>query len=271
MVLEQCLTEIVLVPDTVQIPGEVIPKGLTTTLFDYTVAALPLWAFVEAALVVVVLAAIFYWLTRRNSLSDVMGFKDMGTAIKTGDAFLSWRIGQDLKLRIQCLNYIGGALTYEDIDPRNPSIWIHSGPKATYAIGGVNGVFLSENFGKSRDIGAETALITIIQAHNESFKADPNSQIQSYEDFESFGRRYLKSVFMEHIPAPCYRQVNPSLIQQFLPRNFTPTFAGSVIREEAKKLNSAEDPEGFFTKFMPIMAVVAIVMIALIIAWAIPM
>lgn len=271
MVLPLNGSEVELVPDNVVIAGQAVPQGMMTTPFDALFVGIPVYVLIECFCLLVLFAAIGWWLVRLRAMSDVSGFKDLGSSIKTGDPILVWRLDNNLRLAISCLSYSAGCISFQDIDPRNRSIWVHSGKGSSVTVGGRPGVIVSETYAYTRDLAAESALMASIARYNESV-ADPKAKIHLFTDWQMFGRKVLQSMYPDGLPVPAYRQLDPKQIDTFMPKNNTPKFFGSMVWQDAAELvDTGDAPEGFFSKYAPLMLLSAFAMIAIVGAWLFPL
>lgn len=264
-------SEVVLVPDNVVIAGQAIPQGMSVGVFDWMAGPVPLWVVIEAILALALISSILYWVLRIRSVADVAGFKDTGSQIKTGSPLLAWRLGSDLKLTVNCLNYSANCISYQDVNPNNPAIWLHVGRGGTYPIGGKNSVILSEQFAIGRDLIAEQSFINLIKYYN-SKQEDPRLQINSYEDYLNYGRKFLLQLCPDAIPTSAYAAISPGDADKYLPKHFTPAFFGAMCRQDAKELcDNGDNPETFLGRYAPLLAICGVTMVLLIWAFFFPM
>lgn len=264
--------EVELIPDTVKVAGEAVSKGFITTVFDVQIGILPLYIFIGAACLLLVIAAVFYWVARMRAMSDVQNFRTAnGNNVLTGNSILGFRLSNDLRLVITAMQYSAGCIAFGTDYPNNKSIWLHRSKNSTAHLGGKAACFLTEQYAVSRDLNCESALTSILADYNNRV-TDPKARILSFVDWQNFGRRVLMGMYPNGIPAASWRQLNPADLDRILPKNLSPSFLGSLIWNSAAEMAiSSTDDNGFFSRYGPLLAVGTVVIIALVGAFFFPL
>lgn len=244
--------------------------------FDWTpILGIPLWVFVGAFLVLVMLCVVGYWMFRLKRLQSVKGYVD-AVAKATQDDVMVWIISTTKNLTIECLRKRDSVLSY--YDPLKITKWTHTNPMGVIHIGGKGGVLVSEDYYKTRDMVSEIALCYVIDefnANQEALKEKNPKQtvkpITNYEDYETYGRTVLELLKPNGLEIPAYNIYDPDRFRRYFPKGYTATFAGGILIRAARKLNLGNNKASFWERVLPLGFICAFAIICVVAAWMVPL
>jgi hypothetical protein len=222
--------------------------------------SLPIWLFITAGFVLLLLWVVLSWIFRLRRLSGVRGYV-VAAGKGTQEDMQVWIFGKTKKLTIECLKYWGGIIHY----PVGIKIskWRHASIMATMNIGGVPAVAVSDDYDQTRDMVSEIALTEACEMFNSNqerltqwaaenhltIKIQP---INSFYDYETFGREILGLVFPDGLPMKSFAIFNHTTFRKFFPKGRDADLSGGVFIRKARKLKPKSSDSGIIQKLLPI-------------------
>lgn len=259
------------------VAGDTLAKGqVLNPIFDAQILlGIPLWVFVAAFLFLMLMVVNLYWLFRMKKLASVRGYVD---AMKkaTQEDVMCFVISTTRNLTIECLRKRDNAISF--YDKSRLSWWIHNSPISVFHIGGRGGIFLSEEYYRSRDMVSEIALCRACDEYNANleqyqgmFKDKIAPPIKDYNDYIRFGRKLLEYINPEGLRIPSYNIFNPEAFRKYFPKGMTAMANGAVLYQEARELKIMMKAKSFWEKYLPLGMFMTIGLIVIIAAWMVPL
>jgi len=265
------------VPSQVSQAAQGLTRGQMAGPFDWSpLLGIPAWFLILCFFVIVLITVNLYWLFRMKRLASVRGYVD---AVKksTQEDVMAWIISTTRNLSIECLRKRDAAISF--YDKAKASWWIHNSPISVIHIGGKGGIFLSEDYYRSRDMVSEMAIVKACDEYNAGlngkykdlqFKGKPIGPISSYDDYLKFGRLVLEYLHPNGLEMEVYKIFNPEAFRKYFPKGMTAMANGAILIREARKLKVTTKPKSFWEKYLPLGMFMTVGLIVIIAAWMVP-
>jgi hypothetical protein len=262
-------------PTTI-VAGDTLAKGQVTTLFDtQVIPGIPWWVIIAAFLFLILMVVNLYWLFRMKKLASVRGYADIMKKATQEDVMV-FIISNVRNLTIECLRKRDTAISF--YNKARLSIWIHNSPISVFHIGGKGGIFLTEEYYRSRDMVSEIALCHACDEYNsnlvqykEMFSDKIAPPIKDYNDYIRFGRKLLEYLNPDGLRIPVYNIFNPEAFRKYFPKGMTAMANGAVLYQEARELKIMMKAKTFWEKYLPLGMFMTIGIIVIIAAWMVPL
>ena len=254
-----------------------LSEGMVTNpFFDWSpILGIPAWVFVAALLFLILISVNLSWIFKMRRLSSVKGYVT-AMAKATQEDVMVFIISTTRNLTIECLRKRDAAISY--YDKTRMSWWIHNSPISVFHIGGKGGIFLSEEYYRSRDMVSEIALCRAcdeynanLKEYNGMFESKSAPPIKDYNDYIKFGRRLLELIHPGGLRIPVYNIFNPEAFRKYFPKGMTAMANGSVLFQEARELKIMQKAKSFWEKYLPLGMFMAVGLLVIIAAWMVPL
>jgi len=223
---------------------------------------LPLWLFITAGFILILLWVILSWVFRIRRMRSVKGYVE-AAGKGTQEDMQVWIFGKTKKLTIECLKYWGGMVHY----PLGVKItkWRHASIMSTMNIGGVPALAVSDDYDHTRDMVSEIALCVA----GDSFNKDQSKLIQlikekkvpqttavspitCFSDYKDYGRAVLELLYPEGIWIPSWSMFDAEKFRKYFPRGRDGDLSGGIFLRKSRKLKARTKDIGIISKLLPI-------------------
>jgi hypothetical protein len=222
--------------------------------------SLPIWVFITALFVLLLLYVILSWIFKLRRMRAVKGYVEAADK-GTQEDMQVWVFGKTKKLTIECLKYWGGMIHY----PLGIKItkWRHASIMSTMNIGGVPAVACSDDYDQTRDMVSEMALCAGCETFNSnqvelSKWAEENhldvvvKPITCFTDYENYGRKLLEMVFPDGLPLDSFSIFDHTLFRKYFPKGRDADLSGGIFLRKSRKLKPKTKDQGILAKLLPI-------------------
>jgi hypothetical protein len=262
---------------TTIVAGDTLAKGqVLNPWFDWSpVLGMPAWLFIAALLFMVLILVNLFWMFRLKRLASVRGYVD---AMKkaTQEDVMVWVISTTRNLTIECLRKRDALIKF--YNKLRVSGWIHDSPIPVIHVGGKSAVIVSEDYYRTRDMVTEIALyLTCDQFNSEQeqmkkeFPGKVVESIKDYDDYTNFGRSILELKHPYGLRIPAYVIFDPQRFRKYFPKGLTAMLNGAELMLDARALKIQGKSQSFWEKFLPLGMFLTFAIIAMIIAWMVPL
>jgi hypothetical protein len=218
-----------------------------------TIAWIPVWAWILAALLIIFLITLFYWLWRRKIMAGVTGLRE--AAENTGITPEGYQVVATLTFaktkmfQILSLYYRDGVLSFGN-SLQNISKWLHTSKLAVGRLGPLTCLFASDDLDVTRDLVAELAIVTIADKYNEEL-GDQNSKdaIVDHDTFQA-KRKLLEYKYPDGVKMLAYQLYDPKKTHKFLPLNRPAGRFGGVLEYMAEEEIPAKPQAGILDRLV---------------------
>jgi len=280
-----------------------VPEGMAINpILDWApVIGIPVWIYITVILILFFLYVNLKWILQIKRLAPVKGWAESMKKMTQEDVQV-WVISRVKRLTIECMTIKDNVLSSHD--PLNIGMWYVSSPMGVISVGGMPAVVVSEDFDRNRDFVTEIALChnldqfntnlewlkeqadkrykewlekikltgtEVSQEYIESKKPKIMKPIESFGQYDNYGRACLYNMNPEQLMMPSYSIFDPHKFRKYFPVGNTSMFYGGEMITEARDMNIDRREKGFWEVHAFLIMAGTIGMIALVVAAFFPM
>ena len=190
------------------------------------------------------------------------------------------------QLTIMNLKFEDSIFSFPEADKKNNiSMWHHNTDEAMMMVGAKSAALINEHYDQTRDIMSEIALTDNIDAFNrdqiqltewkKQYEIDDNHlkvmPIESFKDYNDFGRTSLQTVCPEGLPIQSYNFFNNLRFLKIFPKGNSPMHLGGEITLQARGMIVHKKDKGFLEKYALIGIILILVLGLNVAAFMVPM